>query len=192
MTIIYRDNFELDESPLPLDKLIEEMTNDPNCLSEKDNHYSSYFIKCMERLDGAYAPQYLSILENIADVKLLPTANIGINYWVQIYKNSGHGTHNHFRFNIPVSFVHFIRPSAKKCFHFVQGDEKIYPKQDPGDLILFPSWANHGVDESPGDEWRVVVAGNFMISSFVSESLIHRYYVHDSHDRVETETIAKR
>ena len=37
--------------------------------------------------------------------------------------------------------VHFVRPTEKKCFYFVTKDVgKLYPKQDPGDVIAFPSW----------------------------------------------------
>lgn len=172
--IIYRDNFHLDESELSIDDLIMNITTDERCNSNADNHHSTYFLRNDMRHDKVYAGQYVDHMYDLLDDEWFPGAGIKINFWTQVYKGSGHNTHSHFRYNIPLSFVHFIRPSKKDCFHFVLGDRKEYPKQEAGDFIIFPSWAKHAIDPCPEDEYRVSIAGNIVINTFLGDSA--RYY----------------
>ena len=61
-----------------------------------------------------------------------------------------------------------VKPTKKKLFFFIDSDgKKVYPEgQTPGDFIVFPSWAEHGVDPSDesADEQRVVIAGNISVT----------------------------
>ena len=70
------------------------------------------------------------------------------------------------------SWVHFIKPSSKKCFYFVnhKGD-KTYPEQNEGDFIIFPSWAAHSVDPNQDKDDRIVTAGNVF-----AETIKHEFF----------------
>ena len=173
--IIYRDNLHLDESKLSIDNLITKITTDKSCLSSIDHHHSTYFLPEADRHDKVYAEQYVDHLYDLLDKEWLPDGTVKISFWTQVYKGSGHGTHSHFRYNIPLSFVHFLRPSKKDCFHFVLGDRKEYPKQEAGDFIIFPSWAKHAIDPCPEDEYRATIAGNIIMNSYVSNSIGYYY-----------------
>ena len=87
-------------------------------------------------------------------------------FWCQVY--DGHHTiHNHFSPVIPLSFVHFIKP-VDEYFNFIDSNgNKSYPTQQPGDLIIFPSWAPHSIDPSYGNQ-RAVIAGNITFSTMPS------------------------
>ena len=85
--------------------------------------------------------------------------------WGQLYRKELRGKidiHNHYMTpNNLLSYVHFIKIPPQKCFYFQVGDEKIYPEtQNESDLIVFPSYANHGVDVMTCGTDRFVVAGN--------------------------------
>ena len=85
--------------------------------------------------------------------------------WGQLYKKDLRAKidiHNHYMTpNNLLSYVHFIKIPPQKCFYFQVGDEKIYPEtQNESDLIVFPSYASHGVDTMTCGTDRFVVAGN--------------------------------
>ena len=89
-------------------------------------------------------------------------------FWLQVYEpgSSGHDIHDHWSGNEMFSWVHFLKP-VNKSFHFLVEGQKVYPKrQNPGDFIVFPSWALHAVDGNDTDDERVVIAGNVMMDSF--------------------------
>ena len=85
--------------------------------------------------------------------------------WGQLYKKDLRAKidiHNHYMTpNNLLSYVHFIKIPPQKCFYFQVGDEKIYPEtQNESDLIVYPSYASHGVDTMTCGTDRFVVAGN--------------------------------
>ena len=62
-----------------------------------------------------------------------------------------------------ISWVHFVDVPDTKLFYFQVGDKKIYPKcQKTGDIILYPSYAMHGVDMMTEGKDRFVVVGNIV------------------------------
>lgn len=174
--IIYRDKLILDESELSVDALVSDVISDKNTLSSIDNHYSTYYIPSKERPEVVWVDQYVDHIYDLVETNFFPRSKVKMNFWTQVYKGTGHGKHDHFRYNIPLSFVHFIRPSRKECFHFILGDKKEYPKQEAGDFIIFPSWAKHAIDPCPEDEYRVSIAGNIILNSYIGDELAF-YYV---------------
>ena len=96
--------------------------------------------------------------------------------WGQLYKKDLRAKidiHNHYMTpNNLLSYVHFIKTPPQKCFYFQVGDEKIYPEtQNESDLIVFPSYASHGVDTMTCGTDRFVVAGNVTRMNSVPSSL---------------------
>ena len=96
--------------------------------------------------------------------------------WGQLYKKDLRGKidiHNHYMTpNNLLSYVHFIKIPPQKCFYFQVGDEKIYPEtQNESDLIVYPSYASHGVDTMTCGTDRFVVAGNVTRMNSVPSSL---------------------
>ena len=96
--------------------------------------------------------------------------------WGQLYKKDLRAKidiHNHYMTpNNLLSYVHFIKTPPQKCFYFQVGDEKIYPEtQNESDLIVYPSYASHGVDTMTCGTDRVVVAGNVTRMNSVPSSL---------------------
>lgn len=125
--------------------------------------YTTYYHKDQEKLP--LDEFYEGVLTyGLALTSIQNAIDYGLEYWMQIYDNhtEGFAPHNHYTGNELVSWVHFLQTPKQKCFYFIDSfGQKTYPNQQrSGDLILFPSWAYHGVDavEEPGD--RVVVAGN--------------------------------
>ena len=80
--------------------------------------------------------------------------------WFQSYnKNtSGHEDHVHFCGNEIFSLVHFLSISSQPCFYFVYDGKKEYIDEKSGDIIIFPSWATHGVDPVSFGERKVFSA----------------------------------
>ena len=96
--------------------------------------------------------------------------------WGQLYKKDLRAKidiHNHYMTpNNLLSYVHFIKTPPQKCFYFQVGDEKIYPEtQNESDLIVYPSYASHGVDTMTCGTDRFVVAGNVTRMNSVPSSL---------------------
>lgn len=93
--------------------------------------------------------------------------------WFQVYTKNNPNTelpHHHFHPATALCYVHFIEPTSQKCaYQMLGGRKKIYPDQNPGDIIFFPPWALHGVDKLQCDEIRIVAAGNIQLSKVVLE-----------------------
>ena len=63
-----------------------------------------------------------------------------------------------------LSWVHFIKVPEQKCFYFCKDGNKAYPvHQKSGDLLVFPSYLYHGVDERKNLEERFVIVGNIIM-----------------------------
>tara|TARA_B100002019_G_scaffold100345_1_gene86460 strand:- start:285 stop:905 length:621 start_codon:yes stop_codon:yes gene_type:complete len=117
-------------------------------------------------------PRYEKVFEKILkDLGLYDIVSYNAYLWGQLYDkdSKGHGAHCHFTGSEILSWVHFLKIPEQRCFYFLtSGGNKIYPEhQSQNDMIVFPSWAIHGVDplENP-DEIRVVTAGNITFSSY--------------------------
>ncbi len=73
-------------------------------------------------------------------------------------KEHTHGKEN----RIALSWVHFIKVPEQKCFYF-KTKKRMYPEcQKAGDLIVFPNYATHGVDERDNLDERFVIVGNIV------------------------------
>tara|TARA_B100001057_G_scaffold357185_1_gene359191 strand:- start:82 stop:678 length:597 start_codon:yes stop_codon:yes gene_type:complete len=122
-----------------------------------NNIYNDKILQCLKNIPVSTSRGYLSD----------PT----LSYWVQIYDEQaggGHPVHDHWGPDCMISFVHFVKVPKQNCFYF-KAEEKIYPKQDEGDIIFFPSWASHGVDPVVECRDRIVMAGNVTVGSFMSK-----------------------
>ena len=163
--IIWRSNLKFSDEDI--DKVRSEIiSNREVFLTHSEtgvgSMHSTYFIKdVFARPEVIFLDSYKKIVgEMIMDLGLYDSETT-FDYWCQIYDGS-HGIHYHLSAQVPLSFVHFIRPTDTRCFYFVtRNGEHLYPKQDPGDIIAFTSWAPHGIDESKGNE-RMSVAGNVL------------------------------
>lgn len=171
MIILWTDNFNLDSQKL--DKAVEETLKLPDCLVKVEDdefYHSTYYIQdIFEHPEIVFLEEYKSeIAKFMKSMGLYERTAFTFNHWMQVYRGnqSGHPVHEHFKFNTFFSWVHFIRPTKNKCFYFTKhGGEKVYPEQNPGDFIVFPSWAKHGVDANTEDVERVVIAGNIMVAT---------------------------
>lgn len=152
-----------------VERLSTELKSNPSSFSEKMNHFSSYYIKQQQRPEYVLLELYNEITNHVLENLTLSNRidHWGETYWMQVYpqNSGGHQMHDHFTGNEVYSWVHFLRP-VKKCFHFIVNGQKVYPEQqNPGDYIVFPSWALHAVDRNDSNQDRVVIAGNVILNS---------------------------
>jgi len=154
-----------------IERLSTELKSNPSSFSENANHFSSYYLECHQRPENVLHELYREITNHV--LKNLTLSNRvehwGETYWMQVYPpgSKGHGIHDHFTGNEAYSWVHFLRP-IKKSFYFLIDGNKVYPKQqNPGDYIVFPSWALHGVDTNESSQERVVIAGNLILNTLI-------------------------
>jgi hypothetical protein len=172
--ILWRSNQLVDDDLI--DQVRDEIVEHKDSKSDSDKNlgmlHSTYFIR-ENKPDLKFLKIYQNIVGHIVGQTGLHNSDTTFDYWTQVY-NGSHCVHNHFACQNIISFVHFIRPTDKKCFYFDLLGEKIYPKQDKGDIIVFPSWAHHGVETSYGNE-RVTVAGNLMWSMIRNTDVNNTY-----------------
>ena len=166
MHIIWRDNFSLDGDKL--DKAIEDTLSIPEC-EVSGRYYSTYFIDDVNNQpEIVFEEEYTEVIHGfMKKMNLFKRVSFCFTHWMQLYSNiqSGHPIHDHFEWNSFFSWVHFVRPTEKSCFYFLDHDnKKVYPQQNPGDFIVFPPWALHGIDPCEEDGLRVTIAGNIGVS----------------------------
>tara|TARA_B100001113_G_scaffold293364_1_gene250192 strand:+ start:72 stop:674 length:603 start_codon:yes stop_codon:yes gene_type:complete len=171
--IIFRDNFLLPTTSV--DSIKGRYKQDKYKIAMEDSGYLwSSYNTCNqdELLKDIYEDKILECLKNIpVSTSRGYLQNPIISYWVQIYDDKaagGHPIHDHWTPDCMISFVHFVKVPKQNCFHF-KSEKKQYPKQEDGDIIFFPSWATHGVDPVVSCSDRIVVAGNIVVSSFISK-----------------------
>ena len=174
--IVWRSNKSLGEDNI--DDLIKRVVSDPAAKVNGGvgNIYSTYFIRDLfARPEVDFLDYYKDIISEFTKDLCLAQNTFGFDYWCQVYDGS-HTPHFHFEGKSIVSFVHFIRP-VKDCFYFIDNlGNKTYPKQEPGDFIVFPSWATHGIDESYGSI-RATIAGNLMFERVISTDNMREYTI---------------
>ena len=131
--------------------------------------HTSFYTPKEDRPESIWRDTYDAIITKaLGDLGLLKRIDYMYNYWMQSYGNGeeSHATHDHFSSVELFSFVHFIRPTSKKCFAFIDSDGKSnYPEQNAGDFIVFPSWSLHRVEPHRLDEKRCVISGNLSVKS---------------------------
>lgn len=170
--ILWSGNFVIDESTI--EPMVDKLKMIPKSYNHNFNHHSSFYLDAKDRPEECLHSFYMEILNQVTkDLTLYNRIKYNYPFWMQVYgKNtkSFHGQHDHFSGAEILSWVHFIRPTSKKCFHFVDvNGENVYPKQDKGDFIVFPSWALHKIDSNTSDEERVVTAGNLSPNQISTE-----------------------
>ena len=157
--ILWRSNLTLDEHVLS-----DVITHTKEVCLHENGVYTSFFISNIhDRPEVKFANQYNSIIEKAcSDMGLLHRTSYSFTHWIQVYGKGGvHDVHDHHLPQTLFSWVHFVRPTNVNCFHFIDSaGNKTYPTQEPGDFIVFPSWAQHAVDPNETDDERVVIAGN--------------------------------
>ena len=170
--ILWRSNLTLDESVLS-----EVITHTKEVCPYADNTYTSYFIPNVhDRPEVKFVQQYYDLLEIVcSDMGLIHRTSYNFTHWIQVYDRGGiHDVHDHFVPDTLFSWVHFVRPTNVKCFHFIDSEgNKTYPTQEPGDFIVFPSWAQHAVDPNETDDQRVVIAGNVNVVEMIKPSNVN-------------------
>ncbi len=172
--ILWRSNFHIDDDIV--DNLISQIYEQSE-FNQEEKYYSSYYIdenirpdNILFQSDGVY---YNTITQVLKDMGFAHRSNISVRHWMQLTNpnNTGdHKVHDHYTPLVLVSFIHFIRPTETKCFYFADSDGgKIYPQQDKGDFIVFPSFAQHGVDANTLQE-RSTIVGNIVFNRIHDDS----------------------
>ena len=115
---------------------------------------------------STYTPKLVEILKKI---KLYGTGIFSYSsIWGQLAKEGVPcyiKEHNHYKHpKQMLSWVHFVKVPEQKCFYFCKNGEKSYPvHQKSGDLMVFPSYLYHGVDERKNLDERFVIVGNIIL-----------------------------
>ena len=190
--IIWKTNYNIPKDEI--DSLVSDLKKDDRSFGKEIKFYSSYYLPVSERPEKRLTSVYNDIItKGSKQLGLFNRADLAVPFWMQVYPKDGgaHKFHMHFCGQEILSWVHFLRPSSKKCFYFIDSDGKqIYPHQNEGDFIMFPAWAMHGVDPNTDDEDRCVVAGNIILDKIECpglSSLSHR--VTDNIILWETKTV---
>jgi len=144
----------------PDDGIFFTTYNDEDCIGQtldKDltNFLAQYYVKqSKEMMKGVGVHGYLNYKLD--------------SFWVQMNSKStnSHRIHDHYG-EATISWVHVIKalPDQPDSFFFINSHgQKLYPKQEDGDIFCFPSWALHGVEKAHVDGNRIVVAGNIIFN----------------------------
>ena len=177
--IIWKTNKTIPKDTI--DPIVSDIKKDDRSFRKEENFYSSYHLPVKDRPEEKLSPLYNDIiLEGVTKLGLSGRSDLTVPYWMQIYEKGGggYGFHMHFTGQEIISWVHFIRPTSKKCFYFIDGTgHQTYPHQHEGDFIMFPSWMMHGVDPNTEDEDRCVVAGNIIVNKIDSPRLVSTSYL---------------
>jgi hypothetical protein len=190
--IIWKTNYNIPKEEI--DSLISDLKKDDRSFGKDIKFYSSYYLPVSERPEKKITSVYNDIItKGSKQLGLFNRADLTVPFWMQVYpKDCGaHKFHMHFCGQEILSWVHFLRPSSKKCFYFIDSDGKqIYPHQNEGDFIIFPAWAIHGVDPNTDDDDRVVVAGNILLTRIEApETSSRSYLVNDNIILWETKVV---
>jgi|ETNmetMinimDraft_17_1059902.scaffolds.fasta_scaffold07443_3 hypothetical protein len=132
---------------------------------------TSFFLTQFQRPDKIWNEKYSELMEGVVkQLGVYTTCRYNYEYWSQYYqKDIGHYCHHHARGNLnafgQLSWVHFLRTTGNKPFVFLDRTGNTYtPKQDQGDLLIFPSCIWHEVKPNTTNDKRFVVAGNLWIT----------------------------
>lgn len=179
--ILWQTNFKLNDSDL--EKVLSKVTTRYYSFGESIS--SSFFEEDPnQRPEAIFYPEYDKVIQNaLEDLGLLHRIEFSIDYWIQVYSDkSKHRTHDHWTAMTFLSWVHFVKPVRNDCFYFLDSNaNKVFPQQEEGDFIMFPSWALH---EARGASNRAVVAGNILVNKMCTTAT-------DEEDCEYTNTILK-
>ena len=142
---------------------------------DKEKYYTTYFLSvedCQLSFFKSLIPFYNECIKDMTmDLGVYHKSKYTYEMWMQMSNSDtdSHSIHSHFQGYEQISWVHFINVPDQQCFYFYNSrEEKIYPPiQKTGDMIAFPSWALHGVDEVKEKNFdRIIVAGNIWFNKF--------------------------
>ena len=159
---------------------------------DKEKYYTTYF-------EGAKTDEQISFFKDIVpfygeriedmmkDIGTYHITKYSFAMWMQMSNSNTntHSIHFHFQGFEQISWVHFINVPDQPCFYFYNSrNEKIYPPtQKTGDMIAFPPWALHGVDQVEEKNFdRIIAAGNIWFNKVWSDSLGKEYDLHINDD----------
>ena len=111
------------------------------------------------------------VKEMMINIGMYNRSRYEFQLWTQRYNDqtTAHWPHDHFSGSEIISFNHIIDASEKKCFYFLDdNDKKIYAgKQDSGHFFAWPPWRVHGADQvTEPNTNRLIVAGNVALLSY--------------------------
>ena len=142
----------------------------------KEEYYTTYFVGSKKEKQLSFFKSLMPFYDECVECM---TKDLGVYHkskytytmWMQMSNSdtNSHAIHSHFQGFEQISWVHFINVPDQPCFYFYNSrDQKIYPPmQKTGDIIAFPSWALHGVDEVKEKNFdRIIVAGNIWFDKF--------------------------
>ena len=154
-----------------VDQVITDLKKKIDSVQTLNPLKSSYFLNMMERPDRIWSPRYSKVMEEVVrSMGVYTTCRYNYEYWSQYYhKNIGHQCHHHARGDLyafgQISWVHFIRTTKEDSFVFVDRTGNTFtPKQNDGDIIIFPSYVWHEVLPNTTNDERFVVAGNLWLT----------------------------
>ena len=166
--IIWKRNIDVPES---LKSLIFKRIEDNHI--DKKKFYTSYLGGFgSTTFSDILVPYYGDIIDGIMkDLGMYKRSRYYYNLWVQMYNSETdtHGAHSHFGGTEIISFTHVLNCSEQKCFYFLDNndDNKIYPDQKQGDILAWPSWLMHGVDNVKDESLnRLVISGNIALKDY--------------------------
>ena len=142
---------------------------------DKEKYYTTYFLSvedCQLSFFKSLIPFYNECIKDMTmDLGVYHKSKYTYEMWMQMSNSDtdSHSIHSHFQGYEQISWVHFINVPDQQCFYFYNSrEEKIYPPiQKTGDMIAFPSWALHGVDEVKEKNFdRIIVAGDIWFNKF--------------------------
>ena len=135
--------------------------------TDEKRFYSSYHSPT--DFSDLLLPFYGKVMQNMMeDLGMYKRSTFDFNIWMQKYGSDtdSHPLHAHFTGAEIISFTHIIDASPEKCLYFIDDDDnKIYPgEQKSGDIMAWPPWRVHGVDQPTGH--RLIVAGNITLRTY--------------------------
>lgn len=167
--VIWSKNCIIDDDLV--ENVKDQIKNDTTTYDPLLKYHTTYFSDKESRPELLFLDYYSNIIQNVTeDLSLFHRSNYIFPFWAQLYTNRSKkfSEHDHFSGNEILSWIHFLTQSSNKCLYFVDSrGNKIYPDQNKGDFIVFPSWVMHGVD-SPSDNERFVIAGNVNLKTIRS------------------------
>lgn len=157
--LLWRNNYSVDEATL--DSVRDAIITHPGTYDKEYGYWTTFFIEDLDhRPEIVFLDLMMEWSRDAMDALYLKhRVGFTLEHWCQIYDGC-HIMHDHFNVETMVSWVYFARPADKPCFYYMYNGEKVYPKQEKGDFIVFPSFLMHGVDASHED--RITIAGNIL------------------------------
>ena len=152
-----------------IDQVIKELKDFPDY--ETKTCQTTFYLGGNKRPENIWQQKYNEICKNIVQqLGLYNQFYYKYQLWSQLYeKGQSFFCHNHFdpsyrSYQASLSIIHFLKNTNERNLIFINKDtDEIYkPKQEEGDILIFPSYLYHGVTPNTSDSGRFVVAFNII------------------------------